>query len=94
VAALRILLTFTLGFVAMEAPRRRDPSGAGRVRATKQRISSLPAEDFPVSRSLADLLATHATSREFETGLQWLLAGLARESDGADGSSAAGTPSP
>ena len=75
VDALRILLTYTLGFAALEAPRRADPEGEARVTASEAVFRA--ARDQPRLRELRRELARHPDDRTFETGLGWLLAGMA-----------------
>jgi hypothetical protein len=75
--ALRILLIYTLGFAAHEAPRAGDPAGVERVRASEAAFRS--AHGLRRLQALSGQLAKHADDGTFETGLRWLLAGLARE---------------
>jgi len=77
--ALRILLIYTLGFAASEAPRRGDPEGVRRIRASEAAFRA--AEHLPALRGLSHELARHPDDATFETGLRWLLAGIA--GDGA-----------
>jgi TetR/AcrR family transcriptional regulator, tetracycline repressor protein len=77
VEALRALLVFSLGFAAMEAPRRADP--AGRARVEESAVAFASDEELPHLRASAALLAQHADDRSFENGLRWLLAGIERE---------------
>jgi TetR/AcrR family transcriptional regulator, tetracycline repressor protein len=75
VEALRALLAYTLGFAALEAPRRADPDAEGRRRAAEAAFTS--DEALPHLRAAAPILARHADDRSFESGLRWLLAGVA-----------------
>jgi AcrR family transcriptional regulator len=75
--ALRILLIYTLGFAASESPRRRDPEGLRRIRASEAAFRG--AEHLPALRGLSRELARHPDDETFETGLRWLLAGVARD---------------
>jgi hypothetical protein len=65
---------FSLGFAAMEAPRRADPDPEERRAASEAAFAS--DEGLPrVARAAPDL-ARHADDRTFENGLRWLLAGI------------------
>jgi AcrR family transcriptional regulator len=75
--ALRILLIYTLGFAAHEAPRRMDPEGEQRIRQSQQAFAR--AEDLPRMHQLSGELAQHADDQTFEMGLRWLLTSIARE---------------
>ena len=77
VEALRALLTYTLGFAALEAPRLADTSETQRLREVHARIDALPADQFPATRAVARHLATHAGDTDFERGLSWLIGGIA-----------------
>ncbi len=76
--ALRALLAYTMGFVAVEVPRTNDPAREERIARGRERIASLPAQEFAVTRAVAAWLARHPSERDFDTGLAWLLAGIAR----------------
>ncbi len=78
--ALRILLIYTLGFAANEAPRRDDPEGVRRIRASEAAFRG--AEHLPRLRGLSRELARHPDDDTFETGLRWLLAGIAADGRG------------
>jgi AcrR family transcriptional regulator len=78
--ALRILLIYTLGFAASEAPRRRDPEGVRRIRASEAAFRG--AEHLPRTRDLARELARHPDAETFEIGLRWLLSGIAADAGG------------
>lgn len=72
VDALRILLIFTFGFAAQEAPRlKRGPAS----------FSGAPV-DLPRTRALEGELARHPDDAVFDQGLAWLLAGIAGASGG------------
>jgi TetR/AcrR family transcriptional regulator, tetracycline repressor protein len=78
--ALRILLIFTLGFAAHEAPRRSDPAGPARIRASEAAFRG--ADERPRLRHLAGELARHPDDETFERGLRWLLSGIAGDAAG------------
>lgn len=78
VEALRILLVYTLGFAAQEAPRRADPDPAGRRAASEAAMRDAP--ERPRVRRMAGPLARHPDDETFATGLGWLLAGIAAPS--------------
>lgn len=75
VTALRVLLVYTIGFVAQEIPRVADPNDVRRKQQSEDAYRS--SEMRPLSRAAATQLAAHADSRVFETGLEWLLNGIA-----------------
>jgi TetR/AcrR family transcriptional regulator, tetracycline repressor protein len=79
VEALRALLTYTLGFAALEIPRLSDPRRAGRSEGAAALIAALPAAQLPLTRSLAAELAAHPADRDFEAGLRWLIDGIAAD---------------
>jgi TetR/AcrR family transcriptional regulator, tetracycline repressor protein len=81
VEACRALLVYTMGFVAIEVPRATDPESAERSERTIAAIESLPEERFSATRALAPHLARHPGDRDFETGLHWLLEGIAGTAD-------------
>jgi len=83
VEAFRVLLIYSLGFAAFQAPRLRDDVDARAARA-KATFASLPEERFPQMRRLAGQLAVPTTDRQFHTGLRWLLDGIAAQG-GQDG---------
>ena len=75
VAALRVLLVYTIGFAAQESPRSADPDGE---RRREDSVRMFSAEDQrPLSRASAEQLAQHPGDVVFETGLDWLLDGIA-----------------
>lgn len=81
VDALRVLLIYTLGFAAHEAPRRADPAGAGRVIASERAFRG--ARDRSHLRDLAPELARHPDDVTFEAGLRWILTGIAGDAAAA-----------
>lgn len=76
VEALRALLTYTLGFSAMEVPRLVEPEIGERIERAAGLIESLSYEEFPMTRSLAQDLATHPGEQDFEVGLRWIISGI------------------
>lgn len=78
VEALRALVTYTLGFAALEVPRRADAEAGRRVERAAALIEALPPEEFPLTRACSRELASHASDRDFEAGLRWLIDGIAR----------------
>ena len=78
VEALRVLLVYSLGFAAFQAPRAQGDPGARSARA-EAAFAGLPEEAFPRMRGLAGELASPTTDRQFHTGLGWLLDGIAAQ---------------
>jgi TetR/AcrR family transcriptional regulator, tetracycline repressor protein len=78
VEALRVLLVYSLGFAAFQAPRLRGDAGGRSVRA-ETAFAGLAEEEFPRMRGLARELAGPASGRQFHTGLRWLLDGIAAQ---------------
>lgn len=78
VEALRVLLIFSLGFAAFQAPRQEEDA-AVRTERGEATLRSLAADRFPEMRRLASRLARHPDDRNFYTGLGWLLQGIAGE---------------
>ena len=76
VDALRALLTFTFGSVALDAPRRQEPDPDARRRASAAAFASDPAA--PRMAELADALSRPPADGSFETGLRWLIDGIER----------------
>lgn len=72
--ALRILLVYTFGFVAQEAPRRLDPEAD--LRRTRSEEAFRAAREHPRMRELAGPLAEDPSEATFEKGLGWLLDGI------------------
>ena len=75
VEAFRVLLTYSLGFAAFQAPRLQ-VDAAARAEAAEAVFAGLPPDRFPEMRSLAGHLAGPTTDRHFHTGLRWLLEGI------------------
>jgi TetR/AcrR family transcriptional regulator, tetracycline repressor protein len=73
--ALRALLVFSLGFAAVEVPRRGDPAGDERLRRSRDAFQSAPAE-LTAIRAAAGDLARHPDDEDFELALRWLMAGI------------------
>jgi AcrR family transcriptional regulator len=78
VEALRVLLVYSLGFAAFQAPRARGDRRGRSVRA-KAAFAGLAEEEFPRMRGLAGELTGPTTDRQFHTGLRWLLDGIAAQ---------------
>ena len=79
VEALRVLLVYSLGFAAFQAPRVQGDVGGRSVRA-EAAFAGLAEEEFPRMRGLAGELAGPTTDGQFHTGLRWLLDGIAAQS--------------
>jgi AcrR family transcriptional regulator len=77
VAALRVLLVYTIGFVAQESPRATDPNQESRHEVSIRTFSA--DSQRPLSRAAAPHLAQHPGDAVFETGLEWLIHGIAGE---------------
>ncbi len=75
VSALRVLLVYTIGFAAQESPRATDPDEATRHEESVRAFSS--DRRRPLSNAAAEQLAQHPGDAIFETGLDWLLDGIA-----------------
>jgi hypothetical protein len=75
VDALRILLIYTFGFAAQEAPRAAEIHPRQRL-ARSQAAFSAPSAP-PRMRRLARPLARHADDHTFTVGLRWIIAGIA-----------------
>jgi TetR/AcrR family transcriptional regulator, tetracycline repressor protein len=78
VEAFRVLLIYSLGFAAFQAPRLPTDS-PGRARRVEATFAGLPQEQFPQLREVAGPLAAPTTDRHFHTGLRWLLDGIAAQ---------------
>jgi TetR/AcrR family tetracycline transcriptional repressor len=76
VEALRVLLVYSLGFAAFQAPRLQTDSPA-RTEQVEAAYAGLPEDRFPRLRRLAGSLAAPTDDRQFHTGLRWLLDGIA-----------------
>ena len=81
VEAFRVLLTYSLGFAAFQAPRLGTDS-LERARQVETTYTSLAENSFPEMRQVAGELAAPTTDRHFHTGLRWLLEGIAGQKDG------------
>jgi TetR/AcrR family transcriptional regulator, tetracycline repressor protein len=77
VMALRALLSYTLGFAAMEVARLAEPERGERSARARERMGNLAPESFRATRALAPDLAAHADEEDFEAGLRWLIDGIA-----------------
>lgn len=75
VESLRILLVYTVGFVAQEYPRLTDSDGDRRVAASRDAFSR--GAGMPRTRTVAANLARHPDDGTFETGLRWIVDGIA-----------------
>ncbi len=80
VEAFRVLLIFSLGFAAFQAPRRQHDA-ATRAERGEATFRSLPRHAFPEMRRVARELARHPSDRTFHTGLRWLLEGMSSEEE-------------
>jgi TetR/AcrR family tetracycline transcriptional repressor len=78
VDALRALLTFTFGSVALDAPRRAERDPDARRRASAAALASDPST--PRMAELADPLSRPPADGTFQTGLSWLIDGIERTS--------------
>jgi TetR/AcrR family tetracycline transcriptional repressor len=78
VQALRVLLVYSLGFAAFQAPRLAGDPGERSARA-EAAFAGLAEDSFPRMRGLAGDLAGPTTDRQFHTGLRWLLDGIAAQ---------------
>ena len=77
VRAVRALLAYTLGHVALEAARLNEPDRTARQARAHARNTRLPAANFPHTRRHAAHLAQHPGEVDFLCGLSALLRGLA-----------------
>jgi TetR/AcrR family tetracycline transcriptional repressor len=79
VEAFRVLLAYSLGFAAFQAPRVAldDDARAARAELAEASFAGLPEDRFPRMQRLAGPLADPTGDREFLTGLGWLLDGIA-----------------
>jgi TetR/AcrR family tetracycline transcriptional repressor len=78
VEALRVLVIYSLGFAAYQAPRQQDDPGA-RTKRGEAAFADLPEDRFPEMRRLASHVASHPTDQGFYSGLNWLLDGIASD---------------
>jgi TetR/AcrR family tetracycline transcriptional repressor len=83
VGAVYALLTYILGFVALEVPRAgTDPQTSDEfVRRLQGFFTALPAGEFPHTVELAALLARISTDDQFQFGIRTFLAGLEVQRD-------------
>ena len=79
--ALRALLVYTFGFVAVELPRsaQREPD---KRHALSQKAFASAAVEFPNMARLAPIMARAPSDAEFRAGISALLAGLKRDAAG------------
>jgi TetR/AcrR family tetracycline transcriptional repressor len=79
VQAFRILLIYSLGFAAFQAPRLHtdSPERTQQVEAT---FAGLADDTYPEVTRLAGHLAAPTTEHHFHTGLRWLLDGITSSS--------------
>jgi TetR/AcrR family tetracycline transcriptional repressor len=79
VEAFQVLLAYSLGFAAFQAPRLGVDAAARTARAelAEASFAGLPGDRFPRMRRLAGPLADPTGDQEFHTGLGWLLDGVA-----------------
>jgi len=85
VTALRALLTYTIGFAAMEVPRMAEPDRAGRSDRARHLIEALDPEAHARTRGVARELASHPGDEDFEAGLRWLIRGIETDSEAEGG---------
>jgi TetR/AcrR family tetracycline transcriptional repressor len=78
VEAFRVLLIYSLGFAAFQAPRLELDSPA-RTQQVEATFAGLSEDRFPELRQLAGDLAAPTTDRHYHTGLRWLLDGIAAQ---------------
>jgi len=78
--ALQILLTYTFGFAAQEAPRLPDPDGDVQKARSEQAFRA--NADRPRMSELAGRLSSYHGDETFEKGLRWLLEGIHRSANG------------
>ena len=82
VGAFRVLLIFSLGYAAFQAPRLGDEE---RSRRGESAFRSLPPEEYQEMRRLAEPLGKAPDDETFRAGIDWLLDGIERASSGARG---------
>lgn len=73
VDALQVLLAYSMGYAAIQAPRRGDREREERGEAVFRGLSE---EEFPAMRHLAGSLAEPPGDEPFRAGLRWLIDGL------------------
>jgi hypothetical protein len=74
VLALRALLTFTFGWVTLDAPRQADPDLPGREARSLEAFSN--QTENPRTAELAEPMARRPRSDDFEKSLNWLIDGI------------------
>lgn len=79
VEALQILLVYTVGFAAQAYPRATDPDARDR---RSQSRKAFGGADLPLTSAAATLLAEYPSERSYETGLRWLIDGIATRAGG------------
>jgi TetR/AcrR family transcriptional regulator, tetracycline repressor protein len=86
VGTVHALLTYILGFVALEVPRSdiSPESSDEAIRRLRAFFRSLPSGEFPHHVELAPHLAHVSTHEQFEFGIRTLLAGLKARRDAND----------
>jgi AcrR family transcriptional regulator len=75
VEAFRVLLIYTLGFAAFQAPRQQSDA-SDRTARGRAALGELEPVRYPELRDVAELLAKHPTDENFRTGLRWLIDGM------------------
>jgi TetR/AcrR family tetracycline transcriptional repressor len=80
VEAFRALLIYTLGFAAIQAPRRE--ADAPRAKRAQEVFGTLPGDEFPEMRRVAEHLARRPSDGNFHAGLRWLLDGMSSSING------------
>lgn len=78
VHAIYAVVTYTIGFAAWETPRTRMQPQEAYAATWRQAFAALPQEDFPLSATVLNELATVAGEEQFEVGLRALVSGLIR----------------
>ena len=81
VEAFRVLLIYSLGFAAFQAPRQQTDSPE-RTRQVEATFAGLADDTHPEMRRLAGPLAAPTTDRHFHAGLRWLLEGIGSAPNG------------
>jgi TetR/AcrR family transcriptional regulator, tetracycline repressor protein len=75
VEAFWVLIIYSLGFAAFQAPRLQDDA-TDRTERSEAAFAGLPPERFPEMRRVATFLSGPPTDRNYHTGLIWLLDGV------------------
>jgi TetR/AcrR family tetracycline transcriptional repressor len=77
VRAFYAVLSYTLGYVGLEVPRRSPPAPKpGGPRLEEAFFADLPPDALPLTAELAPVVATFASAEQFEYGLERLLRGI------------------